>query len=61
VCEICENTDDIQIHQIRQLAELTTQGKTRPAWMDTMAKKRRKTLILCGACHQSIHTTASSP
>jgi len=61
VCEICESTDDIQIHQIRRLVDLTTQGKTRPAWMDTMAKKRRKTLILCGACHRFIHATASSP
>ncbi len=60
-CEICQNTDDIQIHQIRRLADLTTQGTTRPAWMDTMANKRRKTLILCGACHHAIHTTASSP
>jgi hypothetical protein len=61
VCELCEGTDDIQIHQIRQLADLVTRGKTRPAWMDTMAKKRRKTLILCGDCHRSIHATTSSP
>ena len=54
-------TDDIQIHQVRQLADLVTRGKTRPAWMDTMAKKRRKTLILCGDCHRSIHATTSSP
>jgi group II intron reverse transcriptase/maturase len=61
VCELCERTDDIQIHQVRQLADLVTRGKTRPAWMDTMAKKRRKTLILCGDCHRSIHATTSSP
>jgi hypothetical protein len=61
VCELCQGTDDIQIHQIRQLADLATRGTTRPAWMDTMANKRRKTLILCGDCHHSIHATTSSP
>jgi group II intron reverse transcriptase/maturase len=61
VCEICGSTDDIQIHQIRHLADLTTQATTRPAWMVTMAKKRRKTLILCSSCHHSIHTPAGAP
>jgi group II intron reverse transcriptase/maturase len=59
VCELCESTDDIQIHQIRRLADLATQREMRPAWMDTMAKKRRKTLILCGECHRSIHAVTS--
>jgi group II intron reverse transcriptase/maturase len=60
VCELCEGTDDIQIHQIRHLADLTGPGRTRPAWEDLMAKKRRKTLILCGNCHHSIHTASSA-
>lgn len=59
LCELCESTDDIQIHQIRRLADLATRREMRPAWMNTMAKKRRKTLILCGECHRSIHATTS--
>jgi group II intron reverse transcriptase/maturase len=61
VCEICQDTADIQVHQIRKLADLVTQGNDEPAWMEIMAKKRRKTLILCGPCHHSIHAAASSP
>jgi hypothetical protein len=61
VCEICQGTDDIQVHQIRKLADLITQGSDEPAWVQIMAKKRRKTLILCGPCHHRIHAVASSP
>ncbi|WP_372492178.1 reverse transcriptase/maturase family protein [Kineosporia corallincola] len=56
-CELCENTEDIQIHQIRRLADLTGTGRTRHLWEETMARKRRKTLIVCGPCHSSIHAT----
>jgi group II intron reverse transcriptase/maturase len=60
-CEICKQTDDIQIHQIRKLADLAGKGTTNgPEWMSIMARKRRKTLIVCGPCHDSIHTGARS-
>jgi group II intron reverse transcriptase/maturase len=57
VCEICESTDDIQVHHVRKLADLATpeQADT-PTWMSTMAKMRRKSLIVCGTCHDLIHT-----
>jgi group II intron reverse transcriptase/maturase len=59
-CEICQQTDNIQIHQIRRLADLTGTDKTnRPQWMNIMARKRRKTLVLCGTCHDSIHPPAT--
>jgi len=30
-------------------------GKGRPHWAQIMLKRRRKTLIVCQACHHSIH------
>ena len=59
-CEICKQTDNIEIHQIRKLADLVGTGATgRPEWMTIMARKRRKTLVLCGTCHDSIHPGAT--
>ncbi|MGH3791742.1 MAG: group II intron reverse transcriptase/maturase [Pseudonocardiaceae bacterium] len=34
VCEICKQPDDVQVHQVRKLADLNGTGKTdRPAWL----------------------------
>jgi group II intron reverse transcriptase/maturase len=55
-CEICKGTDNVQAHHVRKLADLDTAGKPPPAWAAVMAKRRRKTLIVCGACHDHIHT-----
>ena len=55
-CEICRQADDMQVHQIRKLAELNKPGQPDPPeWVHVMAKRRRKTLVVCGACHASIH------
>ena len=57
-CEICGNTDTVQVHQIRQLADLVQPGPgERPEWMRIMAQRRRKTLVVCGPCHADIHGT----
>jgi len=57
VCEICKQPDDIQVHQVRKLADLNGNGKTdRPTWMNLMSSKRRKTLMVCRSCHDTIHT-----
>ncbi|MFI9388164.1 group II intron reverse transcriptase/maturase [Kutzneria sp. NPDC052558] len=55
-CELCQKTDHIQVHQVRSLADLTRSGTSRPAWMATMARKRRKTLVVCQSCHDLIHS-----
>lgn len=55
-CEICELTGLVNVHQIRKLADLDRPGKPRPEWMDRMAKRRRKTLVVCTPCHNSIHS-----
>ncbi len=55
-CEICDGTDQVQVHHVRKLADLDTAGKPPPAWVSLMAKRRRKTLVVCGTCHDNIHT-----
>jgi group II intron reverse transcriptase/maturase len=54
-CEWCRQRGPVQAHQIRKLADLGTPGPARPEWASLMARMRRKTLIVCAACHQLIH------
>ena len=54
-CEICGGAEMVQVHQIRKLADLETPGPERPEWMSLMARRRRKTLVVCGPCHADIH------
>ena len=55
-CELCGQTATVQVHQIRKLADLHKPGQPeQPEWMQIMAKRRRKTLVVCRACHESIH------
>jgi group II intron reverse transcriptase/maturase len=54
-CELCENGATVAVHQVAKLAQLGKPGPGQPAWAALMAKKRRKTLIVCQTCHQAIH------
>jgi group II intron reverse transcriptase/maturase len=55
-CELCESRTGLQVHHVRKLADLNKPGRPdRPAWIRLMAKRRRKTLVVCQACHQDIH------
>jgi group II intron reverse transcriptase/maturase len=54
-CELCERRTPIQVHQVRTLADLTAAGRPQPAWAQLMARMRRKTLMVCAACHDTIH------
>jgi group II intron reverse transcriptase/maturase len=55
-CELCGQTATVQVHQIRKLADLDKPGQPKqPEWMQIMAKRRRKTLVVCRACHETIH------
>lgn len=54
-CELCHQRGEVETHQIRTLADLTGAGTATPGWKKLMADKRRKTLIVCGDCHDSIH------
>jgi group II intron reverse transcriptase/maturase len=55
-CELCEHAGEVQAHHVRRLADLSPSSLTQPAWMQIMAKRRRKTLVVCAACHDRIHT-----
>lgn len=51
-CELCgEYTNEVQIHQVKRLKDLTGQCE----WEAVMLKNRRKTLAVCPACHCEIH------
>ena len=55
-CELCESTEHIEVHHIRKLADLKKKGqRERPAWVENMAARRRKTLVVCRNCHMTIH------
>jgi group II intron reverse transcriptase/maturase len=54
-CELCEQRADVRVHHVRKLADLTTPGRSQPAWAQLMAKRRRKTLVVCPPCHERIH------
>jgi len=54
-CELCEQPGKVQVHQIRKLAQLDQLGADQPTWAALMARKRRKTLVVCRPCHDTIH------
>src|SRR5262245_10686460 len=54
-CELCEHGATVAVHQVARLAHLGRPGPGQPAWAALMAKMRRKTLIVCAACHDWIH------
>ncbi|MBO0883220.1 MAG: group II intron reverse transcriptase/maturase [Mycobacterium sp.] len=56
ICELCKHTDNIEVHHVHRLADLAPAGTTQQAWERIMSNKRRKTLVVCGGCHDKIHT-----
>jgi group II intron reverse transcriptase/maturase len=54
-CELCETGTTVAVHQIAGLKALGQPGPGQPAWAALMAKKRRKTLVVCADCHEWIH------
>ena len=55
-CELCGSQDRIQVHHIRALKDLKRNGRAdKPLWVTVMAARRRKTLVLCHACHVDVH------
>lgn len=57
-CELCGSNENINVHHIRKLKDLNRryQGrKAPPKWAIKMMAIRRKTLVVCSACHQAIH------
>lgn len=55
-CELCGSTERLEVHHVRKLADLNKPGRNeKPRWVQIMAKRRRKTLVTCVACHDNIH------
>ncbi len=56
ICELCGSREDVEVHHIRALKDLQHKGQgERPQWVQTMAARRRKTLVACRKCHNDIH------
>jgi hypothetical protein len=56
-CELCETGATVAVHQVTGLKALGKPGPDQPAWAALMARMRRKTLIVCAACHDWIHAS----
>jgi len=54
-CELCGQNGTVAVHQVAKLTRLGTPGPGQPAWAALMARKRRKTLVVCQPCHEVIH------
>jgi group II intron reverse transcriptase/maturase len=54
-CELCGEPGKVLVHQVRNLASLGKPGPGQPRWAAVMARKRRKTLVVCRPCHDLIH------
>jgi hypothetical protein len=59
-CELCGQPDEVQVHQLRKLADLERPGLPEvPEWAWIMARRRRKTLVVCARCHGASPAAAS--
>ena len=56
-CELCDHGATVTVHHVARLAQLGKAGPDQPAWAALMARKRRKTLIVCRPCHDYIHAS----
>lgn len=55
-CELCGSCEKVEVHHIRKLADLKVKGRReKPQWVQVMAARRRKTLVVCKDCHNNIH------
>lgn len=55
ICEYCGDTENIEVHHIRALKDLQKYtGRVKPEWVEIMAARLRKTMILCRVCHQDV-------
>jgi len=55
-CELCGATEHCQVHHVRKLADLHQAGRReKPRWVQRMAARHRKTLVVCQNCPEAIH------
>ena len=61
-CEVCGSKERIEMHHIRQLADLNKQGRReKPLWMKIMIARKRKSIPLCRTCHDDMHANRPRP
>ena len=61
-CELCGSTEDIQVHHVRALRDLNVKGQgAKSLWIQVMAARRRKILVVCRPCHMDIHHGRNNP
>ena len=55
-CEMCQRPGEVEAHHVAKLAHLNKprQPQPPPPWAELMARKRRKPLVVCAACHDRI-------
>jgi hypothetical protein len=54
-CELCGSKEQITVHHMRALKDLHLKGRReKPLWMQLMAARSRKTLVVCWECHRDI-------
>lgn len=55
-CESCGSRETIEVHHVRSLKDLKQKGQAQPpAWVEQMATRQRKTLVVCRRCHDAMH------
>ncbi|SIO87683.1 Mobile element protein [Nocardiopsis sp. JB363] len=54
-CELCEDRTEVQVHQVRNLAEIRALPNPKPEWAQVMQRMYRKTLVVCTSCHAEVH------
>lgn len=55
ICEICGNTEKLEVHHIRAMKDLQKYpGREKPIWVRRMIERKRKTMIVCRTCHEDI-------
>lgn len=55
-CELCGSQNRVQVHHVRHLKDLQRhRGRSVSAWVEKMAARHRKTLVVCHDCHVAIH------
>lgn len=59
-CELCGRLDEMVVHHVGKLADLAPPGPHQPAADKLMTKRRRKTLVVCGSCHERVHVGQST-
>ena len=61
-CEMCGSTVGIEVHHIRALRALNVKGqREKPQWVQLMATRKRKTLVVCRTCHLNAHDGSWNP